>query len=96
MPRVYFGGHDCEHVEQAGLLRADDPDIWSYAARVSAVIVTKDEYFPKLKMFQPSGPQVVWLRVGNCSNRALLAWFAPLLQDAIDRLSRGEGLIEVV
>jgi len=89
-------GHDCEHVEQAGLLRAEDPEIWRYAPRHAAVIVTKDEDFPKLKTLNPSGPQVVWLRVGNCSNRALLAWFAPLLPDVIDRLNRGEGLIEVV
>src|SRR5579872_287720 len=89
-------GHDCEHVEHAGLLRADDPDIWSYAARMSGVIVTKDEDFPNLKMLDPSGPQVVWLRVGNCSNRALRAWLAALLQDVIDRINRGEGLIEVI
>lgn len=89
-------GHNCEHVEQVGLLRADDPDIWNYAARMQAVIVTKDEDFPNLRMLNPSGPQLVWLRVGNCSNRALLAWFSPLLQDVIDRLKSGEGLIEVV
>jgi predicted nuclease of predicted toxin-antitoxin system len=77
-------------------LRAEDPDIWRHATRSSAAIVTKDEDFPKLKALNSGGPQVVWLRVGNCSNRALLAWFTPLLPDVIDRLNRGEGLIEVV
>lgn len=89
-------GQDCEHVEQVGLLRAEDTDIWRHATRESSVIVTKDEDFPKLKTLNPAGPQVVWLRVGNCSNQALLAWFTPLLADMMDRLSRGEGLIEVV
>jgi predicted nuclease of predicted toxin-antitoxin system len=39
---------------------------------------------------------VVWIRVGNCSNRALLAWFAPLLPSIVDRLAQGETLIEVI
>jgi len=89
-------GHDCEHVEQVGLLRADDTRIWEYALQAGSIIVSKDEDFPKLKTLDPSGPAVVWLRVGNCSNQALLRWFQPLLVDIVDRLQKGEGLIEVV
>jgi predicted nuclease of predicted toxin-antitoxin system len=95
--RVFAGtGHDCEHVEQVGLLRAEDRQIWDYALRNGSIILSKDEDFPKLKAFDPSGPAVVWLRVGNCSNQALLRWFQPLLADVVDRLQKGEGLIEVV
>ena len=89
-------GHQCEHVADAGLRDADDPPIWAHATSCGAVIVNKDEDFANRKAARPGGPQVVWLRVGNCSNRSLRAWFAPLLPDIVDRLQRGEGLVEVV
>ena len=40
-----------------------------------AVIVTKDEDFPERSPRSPCPPSVVWLRIGNCSNSALSAWF---------------------
>ena len=89
-------GHSYKHVAQVALIRSDDLGVWRYATTQSSVIVSKDEDFPKLKALDPSGPQVVWLRVGNCSNRALVRWFQPLLPDVIDRLSTGEGIIEVI
>ena len=89
-------GYTCEHVAEVGLLDADDEPIWKYADSQGAVIVTKDEDFATRKTLRPSGPQVVWLRVRNCSNRILLQWFQPLLPDVVDRLQHGEGLIEVI
>ena len=38
---------------------------------------------------------LVWVRKGNCSNRALLEWIAPLWPDAVKRLEQGEALIEL-
>ena len=38
---------------------------------------------------------LVWVRKGNCSNRALLEWIAPLWPDAVIRLEQGEALIEL-
>lgn len=75
---------------------ADDAPIWTHAVSCGATIVTKDEDFANRKAARPGGPPVVWIRVGNCSNRALLDWFAPLLPAIIHRLEQGEGLIEVV
>jgi len=43
----------------------------------------------------PSAPPVVWLRIGNCTNRALFAWLEPQLQEVISRLVRGEKIIEI-
>jgi predicted nuclease of predicted toxin-antitoxin system len=89
-------GHACEHVADVGLLSADDEPIWRYAAAQGCVIVTKDEDFSSRKALRPGGPAVVWLRVGNCFNRALLQWFRPLLSQILDRLAQSEELIEVV
>ena len=85
-----------EHVADVGLLRADDEPIWDYAVAASAAIVTKDEDYADRRLLEGSGPQIVWLRVGNCSNRALLRWLTPLWTDILKRLADGDPVIEVV
>jgi predicted nuclease of predicted toxin-antitoxin system len=89
-------GHICHHVGDIGFLNAEDNPIWRHAEANGAVIITKDEDFAKRKTFRPKGPQVVWLRAGNCSNRALLSWLQPLLPSILERLQNGEPLIEVI
>ena len=89
-------GHECEHVIAVGLREADDAPIWAYAISCGATIVTKDEDFANRKAARTGGPRVVWVRVGNCSNRALLDWFAPLLPSIVERLEDGDALVEVV
>lgn len=89
-------GHAADHAESLALLRVDDRAIWEFAATHSAVIVTKDEDFANLVALQVVGPQVVWLRIGNCSNRSLSTWFEPLLPSIIARLDAGDRLVEVI
>lgn len=93
---IESAGHECQHVVEVGLIDADDGPIWIYANANRAAIVTKDEDFATRKAARSGGPAVVWLRVGNCSNNALLQWFAPLLPTIIDRLLQGEDLVEIV
>jgi predicted nuclease of predicted toxin-antitoxin system len=93
-------GHTAEHVLYLGLNEAEDSAIWDYALRHDAVVITKDEDFSIRIAMQKKGPvepspAIVWLRVGNTSNRALLDWFAPLLPDIERALLAGERLIEV-
>jgi predicted nuclease of predicted toxin-antitoxin system len=38
---------------------------------------------------------VVWLRIGNCSNRALRAWLEPLLPAIVSQIEQGDRLLEV-
>ena len=75
-------GHFAEHVFDLCFNEAEDSVIWDYALRHSAVIVTKDEDFSIRTALQRTGPAIVWLRAGNTSNRALPAWFAPLLPES--------------
>jgi len=88
-------GHVAEHVLDVGLAQAKDSPIWRYAEEHQAIIVTKDEDFAEWVLRGRPGPSVVWLRVGNTSRRALLAWFEPLLPLIVKRLEDGERLIEV-
>lgn len=89
-------GHAAEHVEDAGLLRAEDGPIWDHAISTAAAIVSKDEDFADRRLLEGSGPQIVWLRVGNCSNQALIRWLAPLWPDITLRIANGEAVVEVV
>lgn len=89
-------GHEAKHVIDIGLARSDDSLIWDYAVSNAAIIVTKDEDFAARIQIYSKGPAVVWLRIGNCSNRALLQWFAPLLPHILNSLQQGEKLIEII
>jgi len=83
------------HVRQLGLRDSDDGSIWNFAAAGRWVVVTKDEDFVGRCLGNPESPVVLWLRIGNCSNRALTAWLEPLLPEILSRLSQGERLVEV-
>lgn len=91
-------GHQAEHVAEVGLRDADDSAIWSYALNSGAVILTKDEDFATRSYANRNAPVIVfvWLRIGNCSKKALLAWFEPLLSQILVRLQSGDKLVEIV
>jgi len=60
-----------QHVVAAGLARADDTELWGYAAAHDLVIVSKDWDFLQLSTVRGHPPKVVWLRIGNCSVDAM-------------------------
>lgn len=89
-------GHEAAHVEDAGLREAGDRTIWDQAQQSAAVIVTKDEDFAARAQQQVDGPVIVWLRVGNTTNRALRAWIEPRLPGIVTLLTQGSRVVEVV
>jgi predicted nuclease of predicted toxin-antitoxin system len=88
-------GHTAEHVADIGLRHAKDSPIWAHAMAHQAILINKDEDFPHRMRQTPSGPVIVWLRVGNTSRRALLAWFEPLLPQIEALIAQGDRLIEI-
>jgi len=88
-------GYPAEHVNRVGLGIAGDDAIWRHASRSRETLVTKDEDFVALARRESSGPQVVWIRVGNISNDALWRVIDPLLDEIVDALNAGERIIEV-
>ena len=90
-----LAGHPSEAVRDWSLRDADDDLIWNHAATKQMVIVTKDEDFATRVGRTSSGPTVVWLRMGNCSNQVLLEHFLPLLADIVERIHLGDRLVEV-
>ena len=88
-------GHDAMHVEDVGLRHAKDSVIWAHALAESRVIVTKDEDFPNRLLVATPAPQIVWLRVPNCSKRQLLRWLLPELPQIVRALEAGNALFEI-
>jgi predicted nuclease of predicted toxin-antitoxin system len=88
-------GEEAIACRDVGLRDADDEEIWRFAIAGGWCIVTKDEDFAVRHMTETSGPQVVWLRIGNSTNPALLQWLEPLWANIIRELRMGQGLVEV-
>ena len=88
-------GHSAEHVYDINLRDADDIVIWNYALSGGAIIVTKDEDFAERTARTTSGPVIVWLRIGNATNRVLLQWLTPRWAEITAHLEAGDRLIEV-
>jgi len=89
-------GHEAQHVEDVGLREASDQTIWAHALQTGVIVVTKDEDFAERAARETTAPMIVWLRVGNTTNRFLREWIEPRLAGVVELAMQGHRLIEVV
>jgi predicted nuclease of predicted toxin-antitoxin system len=89
-------GCQAVHVIDLGLLAATDQQIWDEAISRSAVLVTKDRDFALRRAARNDGPVILWVRVGNTSNRKLIELALRALPAIIDAIERDEAVIEFV
>ena len=83
------------HVKDLGMAKVDDRAVWTFAKENGFAIVSKDSDFQQLSLFFGAPPTVIWLRIGNCTNRVLFGWLEPLLPEIKTRLNADEKIIEV-
>jgi predicted nuclease of predicted toxin-antitoxin system len=88
-------GHDCLHVLDIALDEASDLNVWSFGIRDNRVIVSKDEDFVFLANRPGDGGRLIWVRLGNCRNQALLAAFDQLHDDLVAAIDSGQRIVEV-
>jgi predicted nuclease of predicted toxin-antitoxin system len=88
-------GFAAKPVRELGLRDSDDGSIWNFVKAGDWIVLTKDEDFVARCIGDPGAPQVVWLRIGNCTNGVLFSWLAPILPEIARRLREGEKMIEV-
>lgn len=88
--------HEAIHVADEPEVALDDRAVFEFAARHGYIIVTKDDDFAALATLADDPAAVVWIRLGNATNRVLRNWLEPLLPEILQRLAAGETLIEVV
>lgn len=89
-------GYDAAHVAEFGMANATDGAIWSEAISRSVVLVIKDRDFSLLQAAKRQGPVVLWVRVGNIDNRALIRQFLGAMPQIVEAVARGEAVIEFV
>lgn len=87
-------GHEAVHVLEMSLEGAEDRAIWSAACDLGAAIISKDEDFSLIAPVA-GRPQVVWVRLGNCSNAYLLSRFDAAWPQIIRELEAGAALLEL-
>lgn len=69
--------------------------MWLYPFEHEAVPITKNEDFPGMLVFGGAAPAIVWVRVGNTRPRALIEWFEPLIDQIVELIEAGNGLIQL-
>ena len=87
-------GFPSDHVNDLGLGAASDDETEASARSMKAVIWSKDVDFAE-RARRTQDLQVVWLRLCNTTNAALIDSLAPLLQTIEVALNDGESLIEI-
>ncbi|MBA16746.1 MAG: hypothetical protein CMN73_10385 [Sphingomonas sp.] len=86
-------GHEAVHVFEIGMIAASDSEIAARAEADGAVLISKDEDFVTLRL--PDRFAFVWLRCGNATNRALMAWLDARWGQVEPLLVQGERFVEV-
>jgi len=88
-------GHQATHVVTLAGLDGPDSTIWDLAREQDRTIITKDRDFAIWASARRTGPQVVWIRLGNTTTRALLAWLEPRWTAVEARLDEDVHLVEL-
>jgi len=86
-------GHEAAHIAQVLSGETPDREVAALAVAESRVLVTKDDDFAG-RHRQP-GLVIVWLRIGNATNRALTGWLDQRWAAVVAAIDEGEALIEV-
>lgn len=88
-------GVDCQHVLDVDLADASDTEIWEHASRNDSVVISKDEDFLYLANAPSAKARLIWIRLGNCRTKALLAAIEILWPKIETSLKAGDRIIEV-
>ncbi len=88
-------GLDCVHVLELGLGQATDIDIWNRALADARIVVSKDEDFLVLASRPGDLGRMIWVRIGNCRNPALLAAFDRAKDPLLQAMPDGQRIIEL-
>lgn len=87
-------GLEAVHVLDLRLNDSDDEQIWAHAAAHGLVVISKDDDFQNRATHRGT-VQVVWVRLGNCRNKALLDTFEQQLPAVISALEKGASVVEL-
>lgn len=87
-------GHPSTHVCDLGLDQTADTGVWDYARQSAMVVLSKDDDFLHLANRPGDTGRLVWVRIGNCRTRVLLAAFAEAFPQMVASLEAGNRVVE--
>lgn len=88
-------GHEAQGVGEVGLRDASDTVIWQHARATGAILITKDEDFARRVQQGTAAPVILWVRIGNTTNRALQSWLLPQLPQITALIQQGVRVVEL-
>ena len=93
--RLSNAGHDASHLYDLLPREATDIEVAMAANERDAVLVSKDEDFAELSRRGVLTVPLLWIRLGNITNKALWIKLSPLLPQIETAFERGEKIVEV-
>lgn len=77
-----------------GLRDAKDQEIFNYARRKNAIVISKDDDFVTLVNRLKSPPKVIWITCGNTTNKFLKDVFINKFEQALELL-KDNDIVEI-
>ena len=88
-------GHDCVHVLEIGLDESSDLALWEHCIGQQRILISKDQDFVFLANRPEDSGRLVWLRLGNCRNTALLQTMEGVCDTLEECFVHGQRIVEV-
>lgn len=88
-------GFDCVHALDLRMGQSDDRSLWDYAESVGRVMISKDADFFILASRPNDHGKLIWIRLGNCRTRPLIAFMERHWPEISDALQQGQRIIEI-
>jgi predicted nuclease of predicted toxin-antitoxin system len=88
-------GIEAFSVKYLGHRDASDREIFEAARSAGVVVMTKDIDFVRLLEKHGPPPQVLWVTLGNTSNRRMREVLEEVFSAAVSLLEAGEPLVEI-
>jgi predicted nuclease of predicted toxin-antitoxin system len=89
-------GFEATHVQDLGMLAADDNEIWALALGERYVLVTKDHDFAEWAIKRRPCPQIIWLRFGNLGKGELIDRVAQAWPRVMNALNNAALVVEAL
>lgn len=87
--------HDCVHVLERGWGELSDHSIWAKAGGEERIVVSEDDDFMFLANRPNDTGRLIWVRLGNCRNAALIAAVESVLPLIEISFANGQRIVEV-
>lgn len=74
---------------------SNDEAIWNLALSRGAILITKDRDFVEWANARRPAPQVIWIRIGNATNKALTKRLEAAWDRVVADLVAGVAVVEI-